>query len=287
MLTWLRNSRINNFQDNLILHPCAEEKVSPSVFQGRDPKSYRDVYLRPHASVRLHAVWFSRFVQQKNGEAVVIQGASAPTPVNTNRSLCLFLHGNAGSVRQWGYVALEINRLGYDCLIPDPRQYGQSKGPLSEQALVDDVHKWYLFATEKLGYQSTHITVHGVSIGTALAIQLAAKVPVSTLVLEMPFDCIATLAKRHVGCWTPDFLLKYKFPSIECVGHLKCSKIFGVHALDDPLIPFTSFATLSSKIKGYAKQGKYEYSETIFRRGGHHVRGQSKEWTQFLLLAYT
>jgi|SRR5581483_7375499 len=275
-------SRINDWQDRVVFNSCNEgyvKSLKPSVFANRPPKTTRDLFLNPEPEVRLHAVWFSslkpKYSRHKN---------------NANRRLSIVFHGNQNSVADWGMIAADINLRGYDVLMPEYRSYGKCRGPMSEQALIEDARRWYDFVI-KLGYQPENIILHGISIGCAFAAQLAAQVEIDRLILEMPFDCLLTVAQHHVGKWVSlveSFGLKYHFDNVGCVSLWKCNEVFAIHAIDDCIIPFHAFETLSKEIKKFHHLGKFKYNEFVMGcGGGHNVRRVESLWRQFFQTVYS
>ncbi|HEX9980198.1 MAG TPA: alpha/beta fold hydrolase [Flavobacterium sp.] len=60
------------------------------------------------------------------------------------RGLIFYLHGNAGSLKNWGNVAETYNLMGYDVFIMDYRGFGKSGGNIgSEQQFFSDVQIAY------------------------------------------------------------------------------------------------------------------------------------------------
>src|SRR5690606_5129222 len=79
-----------------------------------------------------------------------------------SKGLIFYLHGNAGSVQNWGHVAETYNDLGYDTFVLDYRGYGKSEGKItSEDQIFSDVQIAYNHL-KKL-YQEKDIIVLGYS----------------------------------------------------------------------------------------------------------------------------
>lgn len=78
------------------------------------------------------------------------------------------------------------------------RGYGGSSGEPSEQALREDAAAWFAHLRQK----HPRITLIGRSLGTGLAVQLAAGQPIERLVLVTPYDSIAAVAATHYP-WLP------------------------------------------------------------------------------------
>ena len=120
-----------------------------------------DVWLTATDGVKVHAWW---------------------TPAREARFATLFLHGNAGNVtHRTGHIG-EITAAGSSILVIDYRGYGKSEGSPSEAGLYRDAGAAYDHLTAA-GYKPDRIVVHGESLGTAVAVELAARRPCAGVVL--------------------------------------------------------------------------------------------------------
>lgn len=89
------------------------------------------------------------------------------------------------------------------------RGYGGSVGSPSEQALRSDGRALF----DRIAPQHRDIVVVGRSLGTGVAIQLAAERPVTRLVLVTPFDSLQDLAVQQFGLFPVRWLLTDKYES--------------------------------------------------------------------------
>lgn len=91
------------------------------------------------------------------------------------------------------------------------RGYGGSSGSPSEQALVADALALFDLVQAKHG----DITVLGRSLGSGVAVQLAAQRKVRQLVLITPFDSLSALARRQYPLFPVQWLLKDTYKSAD------------------------------------------------------------------------
>jgi pimeloyl-ACP methyl ester carboxylesterase len=91
------------------------------------------------------------------------------------------------------------------------RGYGGSSGSPSEQALVTDALALY----DQLHSKHSAITVIGRSLGSGVAVQLAAQREVAQLVLITPFDSLSALAQRQFPLFPVKWLLKDTYRSAD------------------------------------------------------------------------
>lgn len=99
---------------------------------------------------------------------------------------------------------------GYSLYLMNYRGYGGSSGSPSEAGLFSDSIALYEYVAE------THrdIVVMGRSLGTGVAIHLAAEKPVKAVVLVTPYSSMVDLAHHHYPYVPVNRLLKDRFESI-------------------------------------------------------------------------
>lgn len=116
------------------------------------------------------------------------------------------------------------------------RGYGRSRGKPGEAALVADARLAYDRLLARADLDTTRVALHGRSLGSGVAIALAAERPVKALVLTTPFDSLAAVAQAHYP-WAPvGLLLRHRFDSI---GRAPASRLpaLVVTAANDTVIP--------------------------------------------------
>jgi uncharacterized protein len=129
---------------------------------------------------------------------------AAPSPV------IIYLGGNGEEV---SWMLGEVGRLaGHGLLAVNYRGYGASGGAPLEQSLYDDAVVLYDWLAARPDVDPTRIAVWGRSLGTGVATWLAAKRPVSAVILTSPYDSIEALARLHFAPMA--FLLGQRFDSI-------------------------------------------------------------------------
>ena len=89
------------------------------------------------------------------------------------------------------------------------RGYGGSTGTPSESALVTDAFAVY----DRLHARYPDISVMGRSLGTGVAVQLAAAREVRRLVLVTPYDSLANVAGAHFPMFPVAFLMRDRYDS--------------------------------------------------------------------------
>jgi uncharacterized protein len=168
-----------------------------------------DVWLRASDGVKLHAWWIEP------------PGARIAT---------LFLHGNAGNITHRVTHIQEIAAAGSSVLMLDYRGYGKSEGRPTEHGLYADAEAGY----EYLRSLGKPIVAHGESLGTAVAVDLAAKRPCAGVVLEAPFPSARAMAAKMLPVIGP--LLIFSYNSASKIQRVRAPLLF-IHGDRDSIVP--------------------------------------------------
>lgn len=152
----------------------------------------------------------------------------------------LYLHGNAGNVGDHLGPASRFQALGLSVLLVDYRGYGLSSGPFpSESQLYEDALAAWGYLTQERGLKPEQILIFGHSLGGAIAIDLACRVPNAVgLIVENTFTAMQDMALlQRYGAWVPvRWLLNQRFDSLAKVPDLQVPVLF-IHGLADLTVP--------------------------------------------------
>ena len=176
----------------------------------------------------------------------------------------IFFHGNAGNVSHYlDLIPALQTGLGVSILLFDYRGYGMSEGSPTERGVYLDAAAaidWVERRTE-----SRRIVYYGLSLGAAIAIEMAIKKPPAVLIVEAAFASIsdmAVLASPIVGFLARPWL-RGRFDNISKVSRLGVPTLF-IHGDDDEVVPFEH----SLKLYRAAARGKEFYGV----RGAAHTQ---------------
>ncbi len=137
-------------------------------------------------------------------------------PLRADAPVILYLHGNGGNLGDRRRRLARFAGLGWGALMVEWRGYGGNPGRPSEAGLLRDARA-ALAALQAEGHGQGRIVVWGESLGTAVAVSLAAEQPdaLGALVLELPFTSLADLAALHFP-WVPAprLLLRDRYDSL-------------------------------------------------------------------------
>src|SRR5688572_28903362 len=157
-------------QDSLIFYPQRLPEAQ-RLAVAKKPQ-VESVFIDAHDGTRLHA-WHAR--GESRGERLI-----------------MYFGGNAEEV-SWMLDEAARRTPGVGWLLVDYRGYGSSGGSPSEKALVADALHWY----DKIKSDYGKVYVFGRSLGSGVAVQLAAQRPIAGVILVAPFDSLVEVGKHY------------------------------------------------------------------------------------------
>ena len=206
-------------QDRLIFFPQRLGDASRAAIANRYPQA-EELFIESTDGVRLHA-WRTR------------------PPGVARAPLVIYFGGNAEQV-SWMLEEIGDARSGrtpgVGWLLVDYRGYGASGGSPSERTLVADALAWYDEALGREGVDAARILLFGRSLGSGVAVQLAARRPVRAAVLVAPFDSLLAVARRHYPFLPVGWMLRHPFDSLALAPGIS-APLLAVVAERDEIIP--------------------------------------------------
>jgi fermentation-respiration switch protein FrsA (DUF1100 family) len=148
--------------------------------------------------------------------------------------LILYLHGNAGNLAVRAARFADLTAHGAGLLAIDYRGFGGSTGHPSEKGLLLDADAAYGEALAR-GYAPARIVVFGESLGTGVAVALAARVPVAGLVLEAAYTSTLAIAESVYWMFPIGYLMIDTFRSDLKIAQVKAPILF-LHGTADGVV---------------------------------------------------
>ena len=167
-----------------------------------------------------------------------------------------FLAGLVGHFRDITSDGTGLVALSY-------RGYAGSSGQPSEQGLLRDAAAAYAFTTAR--YAVDRIVVWGFSLGSGVAVALAAEQPVGKLILEAPYTSIADVAASAFPVLPVRWLVRDRFHSDQRIARVTAPLLI-MHGARDPTIPLR----FGERLFALAHQPK---QFVRFPEGGHNDLG--------------
>jgi fermentation-respiration switch protein FrsA (DUF1100 family) len=156
-------------------------------------------------------------------------------PAEKDGYVVLHLHGNAGNIGHRAYRLGPLSQLGWGVFLPEYRGFGGNPGSPSESGLLLDAAA-ALATLRGMGVPPERILLWGESLGSGLAIRLAAEQPVAAILLEAPYTSITDLAQSRFPYVPVRWLLRDRFESIRFIGAVR-APVLVMHGARDQIIP--------------------------------------------------
>ncbi len=148
--------------------------------------------------------------------------------------IIMYFHGNGGGLYAFKPALAYLANEGFAVAAMEYRGYPGAPGKPSEKALVEDALAFY--DTLKKQHPGRPIVLWGYSLGSGIAVQLAAQRPIAGLVLEAPFSAAVDVAKHMYPIFPVGLLMRDQFLSREAIGKVN-APLFIMHGEDDTIIP--------------------------------------------------
>jgi uncharacterized protein len=191
-----------------------------------------------------------------DGERIIVWHV----PATPGHAVVIYFPGNgdflAGSVGRFR----DITSDGTGLVAVSYRGYAGSSGRPSETGLLLDADAAYAFTAARYG--TDRIVVWGFSLGSGVAVALAAEQPIATLILEAPYTSIADVAALRFRIAPVRWLIRDPFRSDARIERVT-ARLLIMHGERDPAIPIRfgeRLFTLAHEPKQFVR----------FPEGGHN-----------------
>jgi len=176
-------------------------------------------------------------------------------PVHADKPTVVMFHGNAGTIGDRGYKARTFLDGGYGVLLVEYRGFSGNPGSPSEDGLYQDA-RGALGYLSNLGVEKDDIVIYGESLGTGVAITMAAEAqaqgaPVAAVILEAPYTSTVDAGAAHYPFLPVRWLMKDRFESIKRIDDID-APLFVVHGEQDWTVP----AKLGKRLFAAAQEPK-------------------------------
>ncbi|SAL03561.1 alpha/beta hydrolase [Caballeronia ptereochthonis] len=205
-------------------------------------------------------------IKTEDGLELTVRYRAAPK--KTTPTIILF-HGNGEDLTQRGHIALEMIEAGYGVLLAEYRGYGRNPGKPHEAGLYADARAAYAYASTR----SNAIVLHGYSLGSGVAVQLASEARIEALILEAPFTSIVDVAAKRFPLFPVRTLARDRYENLAKIGSVTAPLlIYGGTA--DGVIPPAHFQRLFDAARGNKRLALIEDADhlDVWTTGGReHV----------------
>ncbi len=163
---------------------------------------------------------YMRVVSVITADGLGLHGWYAP-PKDPELPVIVVYHGNAAEHGIRFFSMKPYLDAGYGLLLAGYRGYGGNPGKPSETGFYADARAWLGNLLES-GIDPGRIVLYGESIGTGVAVQMAAEHKnLRALVLQSPYTSLTDLAKTRYFFLPVDLLMLDRFRNIDKIAHLE------------------------------------------------------------------
>jgi hypothetical protein len=156
----------------------------------------------------------------------------APRP---SRPVIAYFHGNGGNI---GYRTERLRRLARErlgVLLVEYRGYAGNPGVPSERGLFADGEAALDFLGRE-GVAPNRVVLWGESLGSGVAVYLAAQHLVAAVVLEAPFTSVGAAAQLHYPFVPAALMVRDRFDSRSRIGRVRAPLLI-LHGERDRVVP--------------------------------------------------
>ena len=152
----------------------------------------------------------------------------------------LYLHGNATTIASHVNIAHYrlLRGLGMHTLAPEYRGFGGLDGLPNETTLQEDARAAYDYLRETRRIPPHQIVIYGWSLGSAVAIDLASRVPPAAMILEGAPASLVEMTARRYPFFPIRLLMRSEFDSLRRIRRIPAPMLF-LHSVDDEVIPIS------------------------------------------------
>lgn len=169
-------------------------------------------------------------LKTSDGEAVI----AWYVPPQSDKPVVLYFHGNGGALNLRADRFSWLTAAGYGLVALSYRGYGGSTGKPTEAGLILDAQAAYDFAAAR--YPAKRLVPWGESLGTGVAVALAAERPIGGLILDAPFTSAADVGAAAYPFVPVRWFLKDPFRSDLRIGRVR-APLLVLHGERDGIVP--------------------------------------------------
>ena len=172
------------------------------------------------------------FLTTADGERVIVWHV----PAKPGRAVVIYFAGNGDFLAGLAGRFRAITSDGTGLVALSYRGYAGSSGRPSEQGLLQDAAAAYAFTSARYG--ADRIVAWGFSLGSGVAVALAAEQPVGKLILEAPYTSMVDIAGPLLRIAPVRWLIRDQFRSDQRIGRVSAPLLI-MHGARDATIPIS------------------------------------------------
>lgn len=208
---------------------------------------------------------FQGIIKLKTSDNKIISAVYLPN--KEAKYTVLLSHGNYEDLGTVMPFLQHFQKQGFAVFAYDYHGYGTSSGTATEQNVYYDINAAYDYLVKNLKIKPENIIAFGFSIGSAVAIDLAAREKVAALIVQSPF-----LSAYRTVTQIPLLPLD-KFNNLTKIKKINVPLLI-IHGINDHIVPFWQ----GRKLYNEANQPKYFYQVDGARHNDLVYIANEKYW---------
>lgn len=175
----------------------------------------------------------AREVRLATEDGLQLLGWWLPPP--PSRPVIAYFHGNGGNIGHRAELMRDFAAAGFGALFLEYRGYGGNPGSPSEEGFYADARAALAFL-DRQDVPPQRLVLYGESLGTAVAVRMAAERPVGAVVLEAPFTSIEAVGRHHYPFLPVSLVLRDRFDAASQITQVT-APILMLHGERDEVVP--------------------------------------------------
>jgi hypothetical protein len=159
-------------------------------------------------------------VRFPTADGLELAGWFVPAGADAKGTVLVF-NGNAGNRAYRAPLAAALAARGLSVLLFDYRGYGGNAGAPTESGLAADARAARAYVADRPDVDAARLVYLGESLGTAVAVGLAAEQPPAALILRSPFTSMADVGAYHYPILPVRLLLRDRFASRDTIARVR------------------------------------------------------------------
>ena len=181
-------------------------------------------------------------------DGLTLHGWFVPTSWPRSTYTVVVFNGNAGHRAYRAPLAVKLQQYGFQVLLFDYRGYGDNGGTPTETGLRADAEAARRYLAERGDVDLSRLVYFGESLGTAVAVGLAATHPPAGVILRSPFASLVELGRTHYPFLPVRLLLLDRFAAIDDIGRVT-SPVLVLAGDRDRIVPLDQSRRLYDKVR--------------------------------------
>jgi fermentation-respiration switch protein FrsA (DUF1100 family) len=190
-------------------------------------------------------------------DGVVVPAIHFPAPPDA--PTVVHFHGNGETLRTELAFGIDLRRRGLGALLVEYRGYGAAPGAPSEEAFYRDAEA-ALASLRADGVGPDRIVLSGISLGTGVAAEMAARGLGARLVLVAPYTSIPRVAGRIAPFLPTSILIRDRFDTLGKASKITAPTLV-IHGDRDEVIPYDMGRSVAAAIAS---------AKLVTVEGAHH-----------------